>query len=367
MVNELLKICIICVNMEAVLDKTAELVIYNFEPSARKIPMREKHLNTAIATLIGIMLAHVPLIYGYTPIKTPDNLVTFRVDGTWMQLGTQPFVFASMAAGFIFNKDEHIKSRARALGFLFATVLASKWSFWMGHHWFCAVQLIVISYIILQAMVYLDTYGSIHLSTALICAHASENIVRSVVSVSILWAIALILLVSWIEGLCVTMPLTHMRRKSETMSMSLPVMYNSTTSLVMYYTVIEMLSSIYEPFAILQSNNIAWATVAAAPALFIGVYSFNRVLPELEEKSGRHLIKKWQKQQYTIKGWRSQHKMAKYIQNIIDRNVYWNTIMLFGLWCLGVIFKPPISVTTLFILISTAKQTITQPISSLWS
>jgi len=45
----------------------------------------------------------------------------------------------------------------------------------------------------------------------------------------------------------------------------------------------------------------------------------------MEEKTGHHLIKQWNKQQYTIKGWRSQQKMAKYIQRIVDRNVFWNT------------------------------------------
>lgn len=350
--------------MEYVFDKIGG-TIYNFEKPMQKIPMREKHLNTLVATVVILLLAHIPLIYGYVPVKTPDNLVTFRVDGTWMQLGTQPFVFASMAAGFIFDKDEHLKTRSRALGLLFAIILSLKWSFWMNHHWFCAVQLIIVSYILLQVITYLDTYGSIQLSTALICAHASENILQSIFSVSIIWALMLIIFVSWIEGLGVTIPLTHLKRKSATMSMLIPVMYNSTTSLVMYYTVVEMLASLYEPFNILQSNTFTWHTIVAAMVLFGGIYYSNQHLPELEEKSGRHLIKEWKQQQYTIKGWRSEQKMATYVNNIISRNVYWNTIILFGLWSFGIVFKPPVSPTTLFILTSTAKQL--KPISSLWN
>ena len=351
--------------MEYAFDQIAKTTIYKFEKPLRKVPMREKHLNTLVATVVVLSLAHIPLIYGYVPVKTPDNLVTFRVDGTWMQLGTQPFVFASMAAGYIFDKNEHLKTRSRALGLVFAVMLSLKWSFWMNHHWFCAVQLIIVSYILLQVITYLDTRGSIQLSTTLICAHASENILHSIFSVSVIWALILIIFVSWIEGLGVTIPLTHMKRKSATMSMLIPVMYNSTTSLVMYYTVVEMLGSIYEPLGILQSNTLTWHTILAAFFLFGGVYYFNQHLPELEEKSGRHLIKEWKQQQYTIKGWRSEQRMAKYVNNIISRNVYWNTIILFGLWCFGIVFKPPVSPTTLFILTSTAKQL--KPVSSLWN
>jgi preprotein translocase subunit SecY len=357
--------------MDSIFDKISDTVIHKFEPPVRKIPTREKHFNTAIATMIGLILATVPLIYGYVPVKTPDNLVTFRVEGTWMQLGTQPFVFASMVAGYIFDKDEHLTVRSKALGFIFSIFLALKWSFWNQHHWFCAVQLVAVSYIILQAVVYLETRGSVHISTALICAHASKNMLQALLTftvqseVAVLAAIVLILLVCWVEELMVTIPLTHMRRKSQNMSMQLPIMYNSTTALVMHYTIIDVFSGMYAPLAILQSNTIEWSTLGVAVVLFSGLYYFNQNLPEMEEKTGRHLIKNWNKQQYTIKGWRSQQKMAQYIQRIVDRNVYWNTIILFGLWCVGVFFKPPISVTTLFILTSTAKKQITQPISSL--
>ena len=110
---------IVFYKMDSTFDKIADAVIYTFEPS-RKLPTREKHFNTAIATMIGLVFATVPLIYGYVPVKTPDNLVTFRVDGTWMQLGTQPYVFASMVSPYIFDKDEHLTRRSKAVGFVFS-------------------------------------------------------------------------------------------------------------------------------------------------------------------------------------------------------------------------------------------------------
>lgn len=359
--------------MDSVIDKIATTAIYKFEPPQMKIPTRVKHFNTTIATMLGLVLASIPLLYSYTPIKMSDNLVTFRVDGTLMQLGTQPFVFASMVAGYIFDRDKHLAERTKALGFLFSIFLALKWSFWNNHHWFCAVQLIGVSVLILQAIAYLETRGSVSLSTALICAHASKKIIETMFvftpqsAVALLSTLILIFIVCWVEQLVITLPLTHMRRKSETVSMSLPLMYNSTTALVMHYTIVEALSGLYAPTSLLMNNHIEWNTLPAGIILLAGLHYFNTNLPEIEEKTGRHLIKKWNKQQYTIKGWRSQQKMARHIQRIIDRNVHWNTIILFVLWCVGVLFKPPISVTTLFILTSTANQQITQPLNSLWN
>lgn len=352
--------------METVLDKISELTIMNVKKPGRKIPIREKHFNTFMAVLVGLMFSHIPLIYGTEPIQVSDSLVTFRVSGTWMQFGTQPFVFASMAYGLIFENDKHAQSRSRALGMIMSSIMCFRWTWWEQHHWFCGIQLMAVSFILLQTMVYLDTYGSVHLSTALIFAQASENILRSVTSFSILWAVALIGLVTWIESLVVTVPLTHLTRKSQTVSMPLPVMYNSTSSLVMYYTLIEMLAGIWAPLEVLLSRDLSLKTLYAAAALFGGIYLINAQIPRIEEKTGRDLIRSWKKQKYTMKGWRDEKKIGRFIQNIIDKNIYWNTIILFGLWAVGVIFKPPISVTTLFILTSTAKQYVNQPIFSLW-
>ncbi len=68
-------------------------------------------------------------------------------------------------------------------------------------------------------------------------------------------------------------------------------MYNSTTGLVMYYTLAEMLSSLYLPFEILLSRDISLRTVFAAGALFGGIYIFNGHIHKIEERSGRDLVR----------------------------------------------------------------------------
>ena len=43
-------------------------------------------------------------------------------------------------------------------------------------------------------------------------------------------------------------------------------------------------------------------------------------------------------------------------QKIIDRNVMWNTIFICALWTLGILYRPSIGITTLFILVGTIKR-----------
>ena len=134
----------------------------------------------------------------------------------------------------------------------------------------------------------------------------------------------------------------------------------------MYYTLVEMLAGVWTPLEILLQRDLTVNTLFAAVALFGGLYILNRQLPRVEEKTGRDLVRLWKKERYTMKGWRDEKKIGRHVQNIIDRNVFWNTLILFSLWIIGVLFRPPISVTTLFILTSTAKEYVTRPVASLW-
>tara|TARA_B100000795_G_C22781284_1_gene432412 strand:- start:773 stop:1822 length:1050 start_codon:yes stop_codon:yes gene_type:complete len=341
--------------MDDIFDRIGNLVIRDVEKPLRKITIREKHFATAISVMIALILAKIPLFYNYTPITMPDNSVTFRVDGTWMQLGTQPFVFASMVSGFIFAKDKELSNRTYVLGLLFAVISAIQWTFESEHHWICCLQLLVAAYGMLQLMCYLDVYGSINFSTALIFAHASENIIKSFFSISTIWTIGLILIVSWLDELVVTVPLTHKKRRG-TESMPVPLMYNSTSALIMYSTMLESLSIITPKIQTISNYTLGWNLLVSIPMLYASVHLINTHLPILEDKTGFHLIKSWKKYGYAIKGWRSDSKMAKHVQSIIDRNIFWNSILLCGLWTLGLFFKPSTNITTLFILTSTAKR-----------
>lgn len=328
-------------------------VVYPFEKVRRKIPEREKHFNILLFTIIALIASEIPLFGG---IRSENHSeVTFTVSGTLMQLGTQPFVFASMAAPFIFEETK--RNTSNILGLLMSFFMASQWA-WMNSSWTGGIQLCFISWLLLQAEVYLEDRGSVSPSTALIFANAARKVLLSIFlqPLSFIWMFVLVGLVAWIETLNVSVPLTHMKYRHQSTGMELPVMYNSTTALIMYYTLMETIGSWYRPAGIMIAKQFDLTLFLSIPCLYLGVYFINSRLAVFNKQTGRDLVEKWKKQKYTIKGWRDPKKMYRYVQNLIDRNVHWNTVFICALWTLGFIFRPAVGITTLFILISTVKR-----------
>jgi preprotein translocase subunit SecY len=331
------------------IDSISDYVLYPFEKVRRQIPERQKHFNTAIFVAIALMLAEIPLVGG---IRVDEQTqATFRVSGTLMQLGTQPFVFASMLTPFLFKKDE--KNADNVLGLLFSIVMAGQWAYNNGS-WFGGIELCAVGWALLQAETYLSTRGSVSPSTALIFANGSRRILSSVYGhpLSFAWTAVLFVVVAWIETLVVTLPLTHIQYRSQTTSMPIPVMYNSTTALVMYYTLVETLANIYPPANVLIAKSPAGMLIAA-PCFYLGTWFINKRLPSFNNRTAKDLVTGWKEQKYALKGWRDPARMYKFVQNIMDRNIRWNTVFLCLLWTCTLLCPPTVSVTTLFIMTST--------------
>jgi len=338
-----------------ILTSVEEYVVYPFEKVLKKVPNRQKHFNTAIFVVIALILSEIPLLGGVRQEELSE--VTFKVSGTLMQLGTQPFVFASMLYPFLFEKKAKNRNQtANVLGLFLSFIMAFQWSYNNGH-WGGGLQLCGIAFLLLQSDSYLEERGSVQPTTALIFANAAKGILMSVVvaPVSFVWTVLLITLVAWIESLVVTVALTHMKSRSQNQSMPLPVMYNSTTCLIMYYTLVETISTWYVPSAVLLSKN-PFDLLYAAPCLYIGTTLINKNLSTFNEQNGKDVVNNWHSEKYTLKGWRDPKKMYKYVQNIIDRNVLWNTIFICALWTLSILFPPAVGITTLFIMIGAVKR-----------
>ncbi len=331
------------------IDSISDYVIYPFEKVRRKIPERQKHFNTTIFVALALMLAEIPLVGG---IRVDEQTqATFRVSGTLMQLGTQPFVFASMLTPVLFKKDE--KNADNVLGLLLSVVMAGQWAY-HNSSWFGGIELCAVAWALLQAETYLSTRGSVSPSTALIFANGSRRILTTIYGqpFSFVWTIVLFVFVAWIETLVVTIPLTHIRYRLQTTSMPIPLMYNSTSALVMYYTLVETIANVYAPANVLFAKT--WSDMLiAAPCFYVGVWFINKRLPSFNQRTAKDLVTGWKKEKYTLKGWRDPSRMYKFVQNIMDRNILWNTIFLCLLWTCTVLYPPTVSVTTLFIMAST--------------
>jgi preprotein translocase subunit SecY len=335
------------------IDTIEKYLIYPFQTPNRIIQTREKHFNTLVFTIIALLASEIPLVGGIVAENYSE--VTFTVTGTLMHYGTQPFVFASMVTPFLV--DDAKASHSNMLGFFISVFLGVKWSLTAGN-WIGGLQLCMVAWGLLQSEAYLEKRGSIQPSTALVFAHASQKILLSVFlqPVSFAWMLALIYTVAWIENLSISIPLTHIKYRHQSTGMNMSVMHNSTTALVVYYTLIETISTWYSPAKKLIANGIDNSLFLSIPCLYLSVYVINGQLATINAKNGKDLVQQWKKDKYTIKGWRDPQKMYKYVQNIIDRNVHWNTVFICLLWTLGFIYRPPVGITTLFILISTVKR-----------
>ena len=161
------------------MDYLEPYLIYPFAAISRKIPQREKYLNTVIFTVIALMASEIPLFGGIASDSTSE--VTFKVSGTLMQLGTQPFVFASMAAPFLFgkNKDKDNQHSSDILGLILSVFMAFQWAY-RESSWIGGLQLCAVAWALVQAEVYLKDRGAISPSTALIFANASRQLLLSI-------------------------------------------------------------------------------------------------------------------------------------------------------------------------------------------
>ena len=336
-------------------DSISNYVIYPFEKVRRPIPDREKNFNIFVFVSIALMLAEIPLVGGIRTVE--QTQATFRVSGTLMQLGTHPFVFASMLSPLVLNKkDDKKKDYENLIGLFLSVIMAFQWAY-NNDSWFGGIELCGIAWVLMHAEIYLEERGSISPSTALIFANGSMRLLMSIYAdpISFVWTAVIFAFVVWIETLFVTLPLTHMKYRSDTTSMPIPVMYNSTTSLIMYYTLIEGVATAYAPASVLMAKSTNDLMIAA-PVFFLSVWFINKKLPSFNKQTAKDLVKNWREQKYTMKGWRDQSRMYKFVQNILDRNIYWNTIFICGLWLCTNFYPTSLSVSTLFIMASVIKR-----------
>lgn len=332
-------------------------LLHEFDTPRKKLPMRQRHFRTSLVVLSALALSHIPLYNSVYEVTEKQSTLTFFVRGTLMHIGTQPFALADMATSAR-NKN------GRMYGLGLAICMALHWVYTTSQHWICAVQLVAVAIVMANAMNYLDVYGSISLSTALIFCNASARIITTFFTPSTLVIFVLVGIISWLHGLVITIPLTHTRRRAQTISMELPIMYNSTTALILYTTLTETLATFTPQLDVLNQRTIEPSTLLTAACLFIAVYVINMQLPEVQQTRGRDLITAWTRDNYAIKGWHSKKRMSLYVQHLIERNIWWNTIILCALWTIALVCKPAVLPSTIFILTSTAKQYVNQPLLS---
>lgn len=336
--------------VQQVLDSLEQWIVGSM-PKHKQLRQREKHFNTVMAGLVCLVLSTVPLYGGTVASSEPTSTVTFRSVGTWMHLGTQPFVFASFVHSFVVTK--RVQNQSHVLGFVLSLFQSVQWG--MVNSVLGGIQLGCMSYVLLRMLIWLDTHGSIPLSQVLIFATASRQLVLSVVTPFVfVWNCLLLALVLALESMSVAVPLNHVKTRHQ-VSMPIPLLYNSTTALVIYFTVVESLASLIPSAVLLSNRTVGIHSLVTLPLMFIMVWSLDQKLPRLQKTSAKTLVQQWKKQSYSLKGWRNEGAV-RFVQRIIDNNLKWASCIVFSLWLCGSVLTPSFAITTLFVVVSTAKQ-----------
>lgn len=332
------------------LDSFDSYVNLNFSKLSTHIPEREKHFNTVVFVVVVLILSEIPLIGSLVTAHTSKSEVVFQVSGTLMELGTRPFMLASLFSSSLPNEYKH-----SCWGLIVSWLMAIQWSY-ANNNIIGGIQLCTVGWCLHQAEVYLDRRGSLSSTGALILANSSSRIVSSTGKpLLFIWTIVMLLIVQWIHMLHVRIPMISQKQRSQPTAAQLPIMYNSTTALILYYTFVETVASWYTPFYALLGYTKGIGLVVVVPFVWCSIWFINKHLSTAKKRDAKDIIGEWSKQNYTMKGWRNKSAMYKHIQKLISRNVVWNTIIICSMWTLGLACPSAVGVTSLFSVVSEFK------------
>lgn len=293
---------------------------------------------SAIATFVFFLLARVPL---WSASRYDFNgIMTFSRADTWMALGTQPFIVVGMIAQILLAGEE-ITRRQEILGGLFVSTVQS---FLVTTSWIATAQLLLVSYIMANAIDYLSKYGKVGLSSGLILTNASMGIVRGFASTySTMVTFFCLLGALYLNHVRHSVKIKHMTSRV-TSSTNLAVMYSGTTPLIVYYTGEEWISY-------LLGRQIP-------TFLFIlpCVYALTIVWPKISKNLGTDVIARLQKEGWGLPGYRSAERMARLIQYKIDHLKLLNAYILCAMAAITLFLRPSVSCGTLLIVVQTLSE-----------
>lgn len=325
--------------MEYVVDQTAQFLLYEEpeQPTRKKSKQKRQprkrstddYVVTVVLTAVFFIISRVPLWGGTSGLFESD--MTFRRANTLMSIGTHPFVTSSMICGLWDKKMPNFRRLVCGFG------LGVVQSIYYSSGVLSAIQLIAMCWILMNAIDYSERHGAISLTTTLIVANASLRILRSDV-LSLAVTMACIVALCYIDDIHVSVALTHTKSRQMT-SGKLRLLYNGTTPLIIYYTLIE-----WSPWSV--------PFILMVPC----VYWLCKVWPTVNETTGFHLIKQYGEDNLTLKGWRSTSAMGFHLDRQVKKLCLNNAIILIVMAAVSTFVQPSVSCGTLLILLQAIKQ-----------
>lgn len=300
--------------------------------------------TTCIFTLFLFICSRIPL---WSPSEYSfESFMTFSRENTLMTLGTQPFVIIGMISQFLLSNGD-ISRRQELLGGLFCSIVQS---LTIGDGWIAKIQLVIASFVIMNCIDHVHTFGKMDVTTSLIVASGSMRIISSIISksgfgldaynTSVLCVCMGTLL--YLDQLYSPLLLTH-KTKRINMNYRLNVMYNGTAPLILYYTLEEWLFNI---------------TGLSVPflALFPSVFYITRAWPGMTQTTGYDVMRKLDSEGWTMQGWRSIKAMGARVETRVYNLTYYNSLILCGMAAITSLVLPFVSCGTLLIIVQAIKE-----------
>lgn len=316
-----------------------------------KIPIRQKHFNSLLFTILFYCLSFVPL-YELRSESKFNSVVSFSSAGTLMTIGTQPFIFGSMVSKYMDKENPY--ETGMAIGFLASLIQATTIGLKID-----SILLTCMTIAMYQAQIYIHKKGSVDLSSALIFIRASSGLAISIYqapSYCITTCITICICL-FIDSFVVHIPIKSSVSRYGS-SIPLKMMYNGMTPLITWETSLE---GYYSLLVSLGYEHIAFYLIPGYHIVSFILYSFGLITISLSwqyitKSNGYTMIANWKKEKIHLKGYRSDQAAGKFVNDTINQLVKWNTIFLYGLWLCGMLFPHAIAPTTCLILISVVKE-----------
>ena len=275
----------------------------------------DRHRNSAAVLALVYIAGMLPVFpHDESPWRSS---VAFEKPGTLMAVGTGPFNTASVIGSLAGLDPQNRLLAGLALSCLYALRDYS------APH---AAALALAALVLMNLIRFVDTTGSVPLTTALLCCQACAALPFAT-PLGLVSTVGMAAAMLFLSSCTVPFPLSGPSRGVR--RASLPLLYNGTSPLVMGHMVADALP-VPRPIVVVA-----------------GIVAASVLLPAQEKRAAADVIRQWRAEKCTLRGWRDGTRpLARAIRGL----VYASTACLVGLYAAQHLLKPTIGLSGLAIL-----------------
>ena len=323
------------------LNTLSENISFTSYEKLSSAPPIQKWALTIAMSLVFFVMSFIPLMGEELPTLPNDaGIMVFARKKTLMELGTSPFVLSSMVMNMILTTDELNDFNPNAIGLIVAIIQSCITASTIVQ----GIQLIVVAIALFNAMTAIKTLDTIGLSSTLILLSASRRIVGgSWIQIAI--ATVSIVGLHYMLEMYISVRLKP-KQTRQTTTARLPLMYSSTTPLIILYTAQEAAQKA-------TSYNLG-------PLIPFAVFPLTLYWPKIGGTTGRDLVEKWNADGLNMPGFRNNAIANKFVNRQVQRLSYINACTLVWFVIVTFFFDLSVPLGTLLLVVETTKSLMKQ-------